>query len=159
MPSSDSRSKQQPPFVEIRRYKRRQRKELLFVRINSGGFEETIATGRNHYRIDHEWDTLPGALKLPCHGGDDLSRTKQTGFDRTNLEIFEQHRNLLANHFRGDCFNPRNFPWNFCDDARHSGQSVNAERGKSLQVCLNTGAAAAIGTGDGECDRDCSDAL
>jgi hypothetical protein len=91
---------------------------------------------------------MPDAVTLPCHNGDDLSRAKQASFDGTDLEIFKQHFNLIANYSWGDCFNPRNFPWNFCDHTGHSGQSVNAQRDKSLQVCLNTGTAAAIGTGD-----------
>ena len=79
----------------------------------------------------------------------DLRRAEQTGLDRAYPEIFEQHFDLLANHSRSYRFNSRNFPRNFRDDAGHSGQSINAESGKSFQVGLNTGASATVGTCNG----------
>ena len=79
----------------------------------------------------------------------DLRRAEQTGLDRADSEIFEQHFDLLANHSRSYRFNSRNFPRNFRDDAGHGGQSINAKSGKSFQVGLNTGAGATVGTCDG----------
>ena len=59
-----------------------------------------------HEAVNGGWETPP------------LETGGQPGFDIEGF--FEQNLNLIANYSRGDCFNPRNFPWNFCDDARHS---------------------------------------
>src|SRR5206468_7195991 len=150
-------------FVEIRRDKRRERKQLVFVSFDSFGLEEVVATRRNHYRIDYEWDGSRSFFFAISDGlrdsANDLRRAEQTGLDRAYSEIFEQHVDLLANHSRGYRFNSRNFPRNFRNEAGHGGQSINAKGGKSFQVGLNTGTSATVRTGNGEGEGNCIRAL
>ena len=143
-------------FIEIRRNKSRERKEVVLVSFNSFRFEEIVAARGNHYRIDHQRDGLRcfffGLLNRVRDSANDLRRAEQTGLDRAYFEIFEEHFDLLANHSRSYWFNSRNFPRNFRDDAGHSGQSINAESGKSFEVGLNTGASATVRTSNGQGD-------
>src|SRR5207247_802781 len=78
------------------------------------------------------------------YGRNDLPGAKQARLDCADLEVFSEHLDLLANNPRTDRFNPRNFTWNFRDDARHGGQSINTESRKSFQVGLNTSAGTAV---------------
>jgi hypothetical protein len=50
--------------------------------------------------------------------------------------------------------NARDFARRFRDDASDGGKSVNSARGERLEIGLNSGSGAAVGTGDGERDRN-----
>jgi hypothetical protein len=57
--------------------------------------------------------------------------------------------NLLVNNIRADWLNSRNFSRNLRDNAGDSGHPINTQRRKRLEIGLNTGASAAVGTCDG----------
>src|SRR5262249_2517518 len=159
----DRRPKQCGGFVEIRSNQRRERKQFLLIGFNSSRLEKIVATCRNHYRIDHKWDRprcfFVGILNRPRDGRNNFCRAEQSCLNGADRKIFEQHFNFLANHRRRYRFNPRNFPRNFRHDACHSGQSLNAHRGKRLKVTWNPGPCAKTRTGARQGDRDCSGAL
>src|SRR6266496_2897476 len=152
LPIFNFRGNSPPRFIEIWRNQTREWEQFFLIRFDSLRIEERIAARCYKDRIDHQRNPWRGHLVQIQYRfryrGNDFRGAKQTSLDRSDRKTSCEHFDLLANNFRADWLDPRNFSGNLRDDAGDGGQSIDTACRECFNVGLNAGTRAAVGTRD-----------
>ena len=140
-------------LVQVRRNDGRKRGEPFDQRGHGVGFQQRVAALGDHHRVHHERD-----IRIPPqrvrHGGDDLRVGEHARLDGAGADVRQDGVDLRRNRIGRQVVDGLHAEGILRGDRRHGGHAVHAVGREGLQVGLDAGAAAGVGTRDGERYRD-----
>src|SRR5579863_1293454 len=108
------------------------------------------STLRDHDRVEHQRQCRRALLKHRGDGLDHRGVVQHAGLDRVGADIIEHDLHLLTDEGRIDRQDAVNTLGVLRGQRRDGGRSESAEYRHGLDVGLNTGTAAGVGTGDNQ---------
>ena len=115
------------------------------------GFEEAVAGGRDHHRVDGE-EAEPAGRGT---GGDDFdepARAEHPGFRGVDGHVIEHGVELVGHEIVVDRIDPGHTVRVLRDEGGDDGRAERSSGGEGLEVGVDSGSAAGVGAGDGQGD-------
>src|SRR6202048_4687970 len=116
--------------------------------VERGGIDQPGAALGDHDRVDHDRDAAGSLAQNRGDGFDDRQIVQHAGLDRIGADVVEHDLDLPPNKLGWDRQNPEYALGVLRSQRGYRGGGVGVEHRHGLNVGLDAGAAAGIGTGD-----------
>ncbi|OPZ04498.1 MAG: hypothetical protein BWZ10_03153 [candidate division BRC1 bacterium ADurb.BinA364] len=150
--TGDSHTAQRFSFVRVGSQDIRLRDQGLAQSLHCVFSQKAIAARSDHYRIDHQWKARLARRERFRDRFDDGGGGEHAGFGGAGRDVAQNGPNLIADKVRRNIENAGNAARVLSGQGRDGAHSIHAEGGEGLQIGLNAGAAAGVGSGHAKSD-------